>query len=60
MPEIATAIVLTVILALGLRWSCQFRHDQRLGLHQLILPVLTLVLYDFGYVTRMTRRRWPR
>src|ERR687892_308445 len=38
-PEIATAIILTVVFALGLGW----------------LPALTLVLYDFGYVARMTR-----
>lgn len=55
-PEIATAIVLTVILALGLGlvptksamvsgWDWQ----------QLILPVLTLVIYGFGYIARMTR-----
>ncbi len=23
--------------------------------HQLVLPVLVLVIYDFGYVARMTR-----
>ena len=28
---------------------------ERLGLRQLVLPVLTLLLYDFGYVARMTR-----
>jgi peptide/nickel transport system permease protein len=52
-PEIATAIILTVILALGLGWlPAKSKGD---GFEYLILPVLTLVLYDFGYVARMTR-----
>jgi peptide/nickel transport system permease protein len=56
MPEIATAIILTVVFALGLRWvpansAMVDGWDPR----QLVLPVLTLVLYDFGYVARMTR-----
>jgi peptide/nickel transport system permease protein len=52
-PEIATAIILTVILALGLGWlPAKSKGD---GLEYLVLPVLTLVLYDFGYVARMTR-----
>ena len=52
-PEIATAIFLTVIFALGLGWfPAKSRGD---GWEYLALPVLTLVLYDFGYVARMTR-----
>lgn len=52
-PEIATAIVLTVVFALGLGWfPVKSKGD---GLAYLVLPVLTLVLYDFGYVARMTR-----
>ena len=52
-PEIATAIFLTIIFALGLGWlPAKSKGD---GLEYLILPVLTLVLYDFGYVARMTR-----
>ena len=55
-PEIATAIILTVIFALGLGWlpvkSAMIRGFDS---WQLVLPVLTLVLYDFGYVARMTR-----
>jgi peptide/nickel transport system permease protein len=52
-PEIATAIILTVIFALGLGWlPAKSKGD---GLEYLVLPVLTLVLYDFGYVARMTR-----
>jgi peptide/nickel transport system permease protein len=52
-PEIATAIILTVFIALGLGWlPAKSKGD---GLEYLVLPVLTLVLYDFGYVARMTR-----
>jgi peptide/nickel transport system permease protein len=52
-PEIATAIILTVIFALGLGWlPAKSKGD---GLIYIVLPVLTLVLYDFGYVARMTR-----
>ena len=52
-PEIATAIFLTVIFALGLGWLPA--KSKGIGLEYLVLPVLTLVLYDFGYVARMTR-----
>lgn len=52
-PEIATAIFLTVIFALGLGWFPA--KSKGVGLEYLVLPVLTLVLYDFGYVARMTR-----
>ncbi len=52
-PEIATAIFLTVIFALGLGWlPAKSRGD---GWEYIVLPVLTLVLYDYGYVARMTR-----
>ena len=52
-PEIATAIFLTVIFALGLGWLPAKSRGE--GWEYLVLPVLTLVLYDFGYVARMTR-----
>jgi len=56
MPEIATAIILTVIFALGLRWlPADSEMVDGWDWRRLVLPVLTLVLYDFGYVTRMTR-----
>ncbi|MGH7156044.1 MAG: ABC transporter permease, partial [Acetobacteraceae bacterium] len=56
LPEIATAIILTVILALGLRWlPANSAMVNGWDWRQLILPAMTLVLYDFGYVTRMTR-----
>ena len=55
-PEIATAIILTVIFALGLGWvPAKSAMTQGFDWRQLALPVLTLVLYDFGYVARMTR-----
>jgi len=55
-PEIATAIFLTVVFALGLGWfPAKSAMTQGFDWHQLVLPVLTLVLYDFGYVARMTR-----
>ena len=55
-PEIATAIFLTVIFALGLDWlPAKSSMVQGFDWRQLVLPVATLVLYDFGYVARMTR-----
>jgi peptide/nickel transport system permease protein len=55
-PEIATAIFLTVVLALGLGWlPAKSAMTQGWDWRQLVLPVLTLVIYDFGYVARMTR-----
>ena len=55
-PEIATAIILTVVFALGLGWlPPKSAMTQGFAWNQLVLPVLTLVIYDFGYVARMTR-----
>jgi peptide/nickel transport system permease protein len=55
-PEIATAIILTVVFALGLGWlPAKSAMIQGFDWRQLVLPVLTLVVYDFGYVARMTR-----
>ncbi len=55
-PEIATGIILSVIFALGLGWLPS-KSPMSGGFDgwQLVLPVLTLFLYDFGYVARMTR-----
>jgi peptide/nickel transport system permease protein len=56
LPEIATAIVLTVIFALGLQLvPANSAMVNGWDWRQIALPVLTLVLYDFGYVARMTR-----
>jgi len=55
-PEIATAIILTAIFALGLGWlPTKSAMTQGFDPWQLVLPVMTLVIYDFGYVARMTR-----
>lgn len=55
-PEIATAILLTVILALGLGWvPAKSSMISGFDWKAIVLPVLTLVIYDFGYVARMTR-----
>jgi peptide/nickel transport system permease protein len=55
-PEIATAIILTVVFALGLGWfPAKAAMNQGWNSWQLVLPVLTLLIYDFGYVARMTR-----
>jgi len=55
-PQIATAVLLTVTLALGLRWiPAKSAMIDGFDFRQLILPVLTLLIYDIGYVVRMTR-----
>jgi peptide/nickel transport system permease protein len=56
LPELATAIFLMVIFALTLQWvPANSSMGQGWEWDRMILPVLTLVLYDFGYVARMTR-----
>ena len=56
MPEIATAVIVTVIFALGLGWlPTKSAMINGFDGWQLVLPVMTLVIYDFGYVARMTR-----
>jgi peptide/nickel transport system permease protein len=56
LPEVATAIILTVVFALGLGWlSPNASMVNGWDWRQIALPVATLVLYDFGYVARMTR-----
>ena len=54
-PEIATAISLPWCWRSGSAGCRPNRHDPGLRRRQLVLPVLTLVIYDFGYVARMTR-----
>jgi len=55
-PEFASAVFVTVVFVFWLGWlpgtSGMINGFEA---KQLILPVLVLVLYDFGYVTRMTR-----
>jgi peptide/nickel transport system permease protein len=55
-PEFASAVLLSAIFVFWLGWlpgtsPMTMGFDWR----QLVLPVLVLVLYDFGYVARMTR-----
>ncbi|MEA3152297.1 MAG: peptide/nickel transport system permease protein [Gammaproteobacteria bacterium] len=55
-PQIATAVLLTVVLALGLRWvPSKSAMTDGWSLRALVLPLLTLLLYDVGYIVRMTR-----
>jgi peptide/nickel transport system permease protein len=55
-PQIATAVLLTVTLGLGLGWV-PTKSSMAGGFNpiDLVLPVLTLLIYDIGYVSRMTR-----
>ncbi len=55
-PQIATAVLLTVFLSLGLGWvPAKSAMVGGWSFRELILPLLTLLLYDIGYVARMTR-----
>ena len=56
LPEIATAVILLSVFALWLKWLPA--NSAMVGgwdWRAIVLPVMTLVLYDFGYVARMTR-----
>lgn len=55
-PEFASAVLFSALFVFGLKWlpgtsSMSGGFEAK----QLILPVLVLVVYDFGYVARMTR-----
>jgi peptide/nickel transport system permease protein len=55
-PQIATAVILTVALALGLGWvPTKSVMTEGWSFRALVLPILTLLLYDIGYIVRMTR-----
>ena len=55
-PEFASAVFVAVIFVFWLGWlPGTSGMINGFDAKQLILPVLVLVLYDFGYVTRMTR-----
>ncbi|HEV7613202.1 MAG TPA: ABC transporter permease [Steroidobacteraceae bacterium] len=55
-PQIATAVLLTVILSLGLGWvPAKSAMTDGWSFRELVLPLLTLLLYDIGYLVRMTR-----
>jgi len=55
-PQIATAVLLTVALSLGLGWvPTKSAMTDGWSFRELVLPLLTLLLYEVGYLTRMTR-----
>lgn len=55
-PEFASSVILSAVLVFWLGWlPGTSSMSQGFDFTQLILPVLVLVLYDFGYVARMTR-----
>lgn len=55
-PEFASAVLLSAIFVFYLGWlPGTSGMISGFDITQLILPVMVLVLYDFGYVARMTR-----
>ncbi len=55
-PEFASATLLTAIFVFTLGWlPGTSSMTGGFSFKELILPVLVLLLYDFGYITRMTR-----
>jgi len=55
-PEYASAVLLSAIFVFGLDWlPGTSSMADGFAWRELVLPTAVLVLYDFGYVTRMTR-----
>ncbi|HEY0120486.1 MAG TPA: ABC transporter permease [Rhizobium sp.] len=55
-PQIATAVLLTVVFSLGLGWlPSKSAMTDGWSFKELLLPLVTLLFYDIGYVVRMTR-----
>jgi len=55
-PEFASTVFLSAIFVFTLKWlPGTSSMSSGFDFKQLILPVLVLFIYDFGYVTRMTR-----
>jgi peptide/nickel transport system permease protein len=55
-PEFASAVVLSSFFVFGLAWlPGTSSMADGFTWQELVLPAAVLVLYDFGYVTRMTR-----
>ena len=55
-PEFASAVILAAIFVYWLWWlPGTSAMADGFNLKELILPLTVLILYDFGYVTRMTR-----
>ena len=56
LPEFASAVLLTAIFVAWLGWlPGTSTMVEGFNLAEMVLPVAVLVLYDFGYVARMTR-----
>lgn len=55
-PEFASAVFLSALFVFWLKWlPGTSGMVEGFNLKELVLPVMVLVLYDFGYVARMTR-----
>ena len=55
-PEFASAVVLSALFVFGLAWlPGTSAMADGFNWQELLLPTAVLVLYDFGYVARMTR-----
>ncbi len=55
-PEFASAVFFAAIFVFGLQWlPGTSSMAEGFDWTQLVLPVMVLVVYDFGYVARMTR-----
>jgi peptide/nickel transport system permease protein len=55
-PEFASAVLFSSIFVFGLQWlPGTSSMTEGFSFAQLVLPVMVLVTYDFGYVTRMMR-----
>ena len=55
-PEFASAVVLSALFVFSLAWlPGTSAMAEGFTWQELVLPTAVLVLYDFGYVTRMTR-----
>lgn len=55
-PEFASATLLTAVFVFTLGWlPGTSSMTGGFAFNELVLPVLVLLLYDFGYITRMTR-----
>ncbi len=55
-PEFASTVLMAAIFVSGLKWlPGTSGMSSGFDFKQLVLPVLVLIVYDFGYVARMTR-----
>jgi peptide/nickel transport system permease protein len=55
-PEFASAVFLAAIFVFWLKWlPGTSSMSDGFNFKELILPIMVLVIYDFGYVARMTR-----